>query len=58
VLYSITSSAKQECLATHLRLQIMEPVRHVLMREEPNNADKSVTRKAVYNEIRHTAIVK
>src|SRR5262245_6048698 len=44
---------------THLRLQIMERVRHVLMREdEPNNVDKSAARKAVYNEIRHAAILK
>jgi len=37
----------------------MEPVGHVLMHEDvPNSADKSATRKGLYNEIRHAAIVK
>jgi hypothetical protein len=43
----------------HLRFQIMEHVRRLLMREdEPHNVNEGAARKAVYNEIRHAAILK
>src|SRR5262249_27711561 len=43
----------------HLRLQIMEGVWHLLMREdEPHNVDESAARKAVYDELRHAALLR
>jgi hypothetical protein len=42
---------------THLRLQIMERVWHLFMREdEPHNVDEGAARKPIHNEIRHAGI--
>jgi hypothetical protein len=49
---------RQMAWLAHLRLQIMERVWHLLVREdEPHNVDESAARKAVYNEFRHAALL-
>ena len=54
--HAVEGMQRQMAWLAHLRLQIMERVGHLLMREdEPHNVDESAARKAVYNEIRHAA---
>src|SRR5690348_17013150 len=43
----------------HLGFQIMKPVRHRLMRKhEAHDVHESAAGKAVYNELRHTALLR
>src|SRR5262249_45336964 len=57
--HAVEGMHRQMAWLAHLRLQIMERVWHLLMREdEPHNIDESAARKSVYNEIRHAALLR
>jgi hypothetical protein len=56
---AVEGMQRQMAWLAHLRLKIMEGVWHLLMREdEPHNVDEGAARKAVYNEIRHAALLR
>src|SRR5690349_24873512 len=43
----------------HLGFQIMKPVRHLFVRKyEPHDVHERAARKAVYNEVGHTGLLK
>src|SRR5262249_1345498 len=57
--HAVEGMQRQMAWLAHVRLQIMERVWHLLVREdEPHNVDESAARKAVYNEFRHAALLR
>src|SRR5262249_18289885 len=57
--HAVEGMQRQMAWLAHLRLQIMERVWHLLMREdEPHNVNESAAGKAVYNDIRHAALLR
>src|SRR5262249_18010276 len=56
--HAVEGMQRQMAWLAHVRLQIMKPVRHLLIREdEPHNVDERAARKAVYNEVRHAPLL-
>src|SRR5262249_50608385 len=56
--HAVERMQREMAWLAHLGLQIMEPVGHLLMREDkPHNVNESAAGKAVHNYIRHAALL-